>query len=61
MNTKWFKTLSIKELSTWVKHFDNSNSMLNELFPNRPNVDDIKEAKRILKNKREIYYNYNWD
>ena len=54
MNTKWFKTLSIKELSTWVKHFDNSNSMLNELFPNRP-----KKITLIINNRKynDGYFN----
>ena len=49
---KWFKTLSIKELSTWIKNFDNST--LGE-FLNRnhkPTREDIKTAKKILKNKR---------
>ena len=73
MDRKWFKTLSIEELSTWVKHFDNSNSMLNKLsltadfvdiiykyekankiFPNHPSVGDIREAKRILKDKKNL-------
>lgn len=47
---KWFKTLSIKELSTWVKNFDNST--LNQFLDNQPTSEDIKTAKRILKNKR---------
>ena len=47
---KWFKTLSIKELSTWVKNFDNST--LNQFLDNQPTSEDIKTAKRILKNKK---------
>ena len=47
---KWFKTLSIKELSTWVKNFDNST--LNQFLDNQPTEEDIKTAKKILKNKR---------
>ena len=49
---KWFKSLSIKELSTWIKNFDNST--LSE-FLNRnhkPTREDIETAKKILKNKR---------
>ena len=41
---KWFKTLSIKELSTWVKNFDNST--LNQFLDNQPTSEDIKTAKR---------------
>ena len=47
---KWFKTLKIKELSTWVKNFDNST--LNQFLDNQPTNEDIKTAKKILKNKR---------
>ena len=47
---KWFKTLSIKELSTWVKNFDNST--LNQFLDNQPSEEDLKMAKKILKNKR---------
>jgi len=47
---KWFKTLKIKELSTWVKNFDNST--LNQFLDNQPTDEDIKTAKKILKNKR---------
>ena len=47
---KWFKTLSIKELSTWVKNFDNSS--LNQFLDNQPTDEDINTAKKILKNKR---------
>ena len=47
---KWFKTLSIKDLSTWIKNFDNST--LNQLLDNQPSEEDLKKAKKILKNKR---------
>ncbi len=47
---KWFKTLSIKDLSTWIKNFDNST--LNQFLDNQPTEEDIKTAKKILKNKR---------
>ena len=50
---KWFKTLSIKELSTWVKNFDNST--LNQFLDNHPTSEDIKTAKRILKNKKAYF------
>jgi hypothetical protein len=52
---KWFKTLSIKELSTWIKNFDNStpiNEGLNMFLDNQPSNEDIMEAKKILKNKK---------
>jgi len=47
---KWFKTLSIKELSTWVKNFDNST--FNMFLDNQPSNQDIMVAKKILKNKK---------
>ena len=50
---KWFKTLSIKELSTWIKNFDNST--LNQFLDNQPTSEDIKTAKRILKNKQAYF------
>jgi hypothetical protein len=49
---KYFKSLSIKELSTWVKKFDSYN-LLNQFVDNAPNEEDIKLAKKILKNKRK--------
>ena len=45
---KWFKTLSIKELSTWIKNFDNST--LNQFLDNHPSEEDLKMDKKILKN-----------
>ena len=50
---KWFKTLTIKELSTWIKNFDNST--LNQFLDNQPTSEDIKTAKRILKNKKAYF------
>tara|TARA_R100000234_G_scaffold103334_1_gene72775 strand:+ start:299 stop:511 length:213 start_codon:yes stop_codon:yes gene_type:complete len=56
---KWFKTLSIKELSTWIKNFDNSTWRqkvgLNQFLDNQPTSEDIKTAKRILKNKKAYF------
>ena len=55
---QWFKTLSIKELSTWIKNFDNST--LSE-FLNRnhkPNREDIKKAKKILIRLKKYFCNY---
>ena len=49
----WFKTLTIKELSTWIKNFDNST--LNQFLANQPSENDIKAAKKILKNKRAYF------
>jgi len=48
---KYFKSLSIKELSIWVKKFDSYN-LLNQFVDNAPSDADIKLAKKILKNKR---------
>ena len=49
---QWFKTLTIKELSTWIKNFDNTT--LSEFLNtnHKPTKEDIKTAKKILKNKR---------
>jgi|TARA_R100000084_G_scaffold72194_1_gene32171 hypothetical protein len=50
---KWLKTLSIKELSTWINNFDNfQNNLLLKFVDNSPNEEDLKTAKKILKNKR---------
>ena len=50
---KWFKTLSIKELSTWLNNFDNfKNNFFLKFVDNQPTEEDIKTAKKILKNKR---------
>jgi len=50
---KWFKTLSIKELSTWINNFDNfKNNLFLKFVDNQPTEEDIKTAKKILKNKR---------
>jgi len=40
-------------LSTWVKNFDNST--LNQFLDNQPTSEDIKTAKRILKNKKAYF------
>ena len=40
----WFKTLTIKELSTWIKSFDNST--LGYFLDNQPSELDIKAAKK---------------
>ena len=37
-------------MSTWIKNFD--GSILNQFLDNQPTEEDIKTAKRILKNKR---------
>ena len=52
---QWFKTLSIKELSTWIKNFDNST--LSEFLKrnHKPTREDIKTAKKILKNKKAYF------
>ena len=53
---KWFKTLSIKELSTWINNFDNfKNNLFLKFVDNQPTEEDIKTAKKILKNKRAYF------
>tara|TARA_R100001086_G_scaffold196212_1_gene113014 strand:- start:1315 stop:1518 length:204 start_codon:yes stop_codon:yes gene_type:complete len=53
---QWFKSLSIKELSTWIKNFDNfENNLLLKFVDNSPNKEDLKTAKKILKNKRAYF------
>ena len=45
---KWFNSLSIKELNTWIKNFENSSIFLG----NQPSNEDIAKAKEILKKKK---------
>ena len=53
---QWLKTLTIKELSTWIKNFDNfKNNLLLKFVDNSPNEEDLKTAKKILKNKRAYF------
>ena len=47
----FFESCTAKELSTWIKHFDNY-SLLNNFIDNAPSVEDIKLAKKILNIKR---------
>jgi hypothetical protein len=47
----FFESCTVKELSTWIKHFDNY-SLLNNFIDNAPSVEDIKLAKKILNIKR---------
>ena len=49
---QFFKSLSIKELSKWIKNF-NSNNLLNQFIDNAPSEEDIKLAKKII--KKSIY------
>jgi hypothetical protein len=49
---QFFKSLSIKELSKWIKNFD-SNDLLNQFIDNAPSEEDIELAKKILKNKKK--------
>jgi hypothetical protein len=50
---KWFKTLTTKELKTWLKNFDQPNS-LNSYFLGATNPEDIKAAKAEL-NRRGMF------
>ena len=45
---QFFKSLSIKELSKWIKNF-NSNNLLNQFIDNAPSEEDIKLAKNKKK------------
>lgn len=45
---KWFRSLSKRELRTWVKNMDTPMAK----FFNSAKEQDIKTAKRILKEKR---------
>ena len=47
---KWFNSLSIKELNTWIKNFE--NSYLTMFLDNQPSDEDIAKAKEILKKKK---------
>ena len=46
----WLKSLSIRELKTWIKNCGN------DLHPliDRPNQENIKLAKEILKDKIDL-------
>ena len=44
----WFRSLSKRELRTWVKNLDQPMAK----FFNSVKEEDIKTAKRILKEKR---------
>ena len=44
---KWFKTLTTQEIKTWLKNFDQPNS-LNRYFLGSTNPEDIKLAKAEL-------------
>lgn len=50
---EWFKTLTTKELRTWLKNFDQPNS-LNGYFLGSTNAEDIKLAKAEL-NSRGLF------
>ena len=48
---KWFKSLTVKQLSTWLSNFEHSNLSL--FLNNQPTDNDINLAKIILKEKRK--------
>tara|TARA_A100001391_G_C5060856_1_gene276020 strand:- start:1243 stop:1401 length:159 start_codon:yes stop_codon:yes gene_type:complete len=50
---KWFKTLTTQEIKTWLKNFDQPNS-LNSYFLGSTNPKDIKAAKAEL-NRRGMF------
>ena len=47
----WLKSLSIRELKTWIKNCDNTN-----FYPiiDFPKQEDVKLAKEILKDKIDL-------
>ena len=46
----WFNSLSIKELRTWIKNFENSH--LGMFLDNQPTEKEILKGKEILNEKR---------
>ena len=50
---KWFKTLTTQEIKTWLKNFDQPNS-LNSYFLGATNVEAIELAKAEL-NRRGMF------
>jgi hypothetical protein len=50
---EWFKTLTTQELKTWLKNFDQPNS-LNSFFLGATNHEDIELAKAEL-NSRGLF------
>ena len=47
--SRWLKTLSIEELSKWIKYFDKYEILPDYMYLN------IREAKRILIEKQKGY------
>jgi len=47
---KWFRSLTVKQLSTWLKNFEHST--LGMFLNNQPTDEEINLAKIILKEKR---------
>ena len=50
---EWFKTLTTQELKTWLKNFDQPDS-LNSFFLGATNHEDIELAKAEL-NRRGMF------
>tara|TARA_R100001163_G_scaffold35808_1_gene27506 strand:+ start:486 stop:644 length:159 start_codon:yes stop_codon:yes gene_type:complete len=50
---EWFKTLTTQELKTWLKNFDQPDS-LNSFFLGATNHEDIELAKAEL-NSRGLF------
>jgi hypothetical protein len=47
---QFFKSLSKRELETWIKQFT-SLGLLNQFLSNAPSEEDIELAKKIYKEK----------
>ena len=49
----WFKSLSIKELKTWIENFS-SHKLLRSFLDNQPSDQDLEEAKQVLQDKIDL-------
>ena len=49
----WFKSLSIKELKTWIENFSN-HKLLRSFLDNQPSDQDLEEAKQVLQDKIDL-------
>ena len=50
---QWLNSLTTRELSTWIKAFDNfQNNLLLKFVDNSPNEEDLIYAKKLLKKRK---------
>jgi len=50
MMENFLKSLTNRELRSWINHFT-SYALLNSFINNGPSIEDLKLAKKILKNR----------